>query len=229
MTSADQTATRELYRRKGLAGRVGFGTRPALLVIDLSVGFTDPSSPLGANLDREIEAVRTLLRTARAAKIPIHFTTIAFGENLSDGGAFMRKIPSLALLREGSRLVKIDPRVEPQPAEMVWTKKGASAFFGTALASALVAQGVDTVILAGATTSGCVRASAIDACQYNFRTILVSEAVGDRAAGPHEANLLDIDSKYADVVALEHVLDYLRGIEDRPARNQEGMGEWTSR
>jgi maleamate amidohydrolase len=213
MTPADPAATRELYRQKGLAGRVGFGTRPALLVIDLSVGFTDPSCPLGAILDREVEAVRTLLRTARAAKIPSHFTTIAFGEN-----PWVRKIPSRAVLREGSRLVKIDPRIEPEPAEMVWTKKGASAFFGTALAATLVAQGVDTVILAGATTSGCVRASAIDACQFNFRTILVPE-------GPHEANLLDIDSKYADVVALESVLEYLRGIGDRPARDLQGAEE----
>jgi maleamate amidohydrolase len=218
VTADEQSATQEFYRRKGLAGRVGFGERPALLVVDLTVGFTDPASPLGADLDREIEAVRLLLRTARAVKIPIHFTTIAYGAN-EDGGAFMRKITSLTVLREGTPLVTIDPRLERGPSEKVWTKKGASAFFGTGLAPALVAERVDTVILTGATTSGCVRASAIDACQHDFRTILVREAVGDRAAGPHEANLLDIDSKYADVVGLDAVLGYL----------QEGREGWISR
>jgi maleamate amidohydrolase len=224
VTSADRSATLELYRRKGLAGRVGFGRRPALLVVDLSRGFTDPASPLGANLDREIAAVQALLGAARAAKIPIHFTTIAYGP--AESGAFMKKIPSLAMLREGSAAVAIDPRVAPQDGEKLWTKKGASAFFGTALAAALVAQAVDTVILAGATTSGCVRASAIDACQHDFRAILVPEAVGDRAAGPHEANLLDIDAKYADVVPLELVVKYLGEIAGTHAK--EGRREWTS-
>ena len=209
MTTDDQSATRKFYRERGLAGRVGFGERPALLVVDLSVGFTDPACALGANLDRQVEAVQMLVQASRDAKIPIHFTTIAYHENES-GGAFMRKITSLTLLREGTPLVAIDPRLEPRPTEKVWTKKGASAFFGTGLASALVGDRVDTVLLTGATTSGCVRASAIDACQHDFRTILVREAVGDRASGPHEANLLDIDSKYADVVELETVLEYLR-------------------
>jgi maleamate amidohydrolase len=128
MTSTDPSATLELYRRKGLAGRVGFGARPALLVVDLSVGFTDPSSPLGASLDREVGAAEALLDEARAAEIPVHFTTISFSAHPSDGGAFMKKIPSLAVLRDGSPLVRIDPRLEPREGESVWTKKGASAF-----------------------------------------------------------------------------------------------------
>lgn len=210
MISKDPSATRALYRQKGLAGRVGFGERPALLVVDFSVGFTDPASPLGADLDREVAATATLLAAARTARIPVHFTTIAFVENPTDGGAFAKKIPSLAGLREGSRWVGIDPRLAPRAGERVWTKKGASAFFGTGLAASLVAEGVDTLIVAGATTSGCVRASVVDACQYNFRTIVPPEAVGDRAPGPHEASILDMDSKYADVVALEEVLHYLR-------------------
>ena len=222
MSANDHDATRTFYRERGLAGRVGFGERPALLVVDLSVGFTDPACALGANLDHQVEATQRLLGAARDAKIPIHFTTIAYRAD-ERGGAFMKKITSLTLLREGTPLVAIDPRLEPRATERIWTKKGASAFFGTGLASALVGDRVDTVILTGATTSGCVRASAIDACQHDFRTILVREAVGDRAAGPHEANLLDIDSKYADVVELETVLEYLVSVRLKERER------WTSR
>lgn len=197
------------YRQRGLAGRVGFGERPAVVVVDMIHGFTDPASPLGSNLDAEVAATARLLAAARAARFPVHFTTIEYHDDGTGGVPFVRKIPAIRTLLPGSRLVAVDGRLAPAAGEIVWTKQGASAFFGTALAAALTSRRVDTVLLAGCTTSGCVRASAIDSCQYGFRTIVVREAVGDRAREPHEANLFDMDAKYADVVALDEALAYL--------------------
>lgn len=205
----DRAATREFYASRGIGGRVGFGRRPALLVVDFVIGFTDPASPLGSNLDDEVAAARRLLDAAREAHRSIHHTTIAYAEGGGDAGPFLDKMPPLRELREGSRWTELDPRLGRRPDEVLWTKKGASAFFGTALAAALTAAGVDTLVVAGCTTSGCVRASVVDACQHGFRTIVVREAVGDRARGPHEANLFDMDSKYADVVSLDEALGEL--------------------
>src|SRR5262249_37186748 len=198
----------DLYRQRGLAGRVGFGERPALVVVDMIHGFTDPASPLGSNLDAEVAATKRLLAAARGADLPVHFTSIEFHDG-SGGSPFVAKIPAIRTLLPGTRLVAVDDRLEPRATEPVWTKVGASAFFGTPLAAALTYRGVDTVLLAGCTTSGCVRASAVDSCQHGFRTIVVREAVGDRACEPHEANLFDIDAKYGDVVGLEEALAYL--------------------
>jgi maleamate amidohydrolase len=208
----DET-TREFYQKRGLAGRVGFGKRPALLIVDFIVGFTDLSSPLALNLDSEVEATRRLLEVAREKRIPIFFTTIEYDEGYRDAGVFIKKIPSLSVLQKGSRMTEVDERIRPRPGEHVISKKYASAFFGTSLASTLTASRCDTVLITGCTTSGCVRASAVDSCQYGFHTIVVREAVGDRAQGPHEANLFDIDAKYGDVVSLSEALEYLKGIE----------------
>ena len=198
--------TRRFYETRGIGARVGFGERPALLVVDLVRGFTDPASPLGSVLDAEVAATARLLGAARHARLPVHFTTIAFEPGFADGGPFLATMPALRTLEIGAAAVEVDPRLERRPGEALWTKKGASAFFGTALAAALTAARVDTVVVAGCTTSGCVRASVIDACQHGFRTIVVREAVGDRAEPPHVANLFDMDSKYADVVPLEEAL-----------------------
>jgi nicotinamidase-related amidase len=207
--------TRDFYRQRGFAERVGFGDKPALLIVDFINGFTDPSSPLGSNLDAEVEATCKLLAAARQRRIPIFFTTIAYDDGVDDAGVFIKKIPSLGVLRAGSLLVEIDQRLRPRPGEHLLVKKAASAFFGTSLWATLTAKRVDTLIMAGCTTSGCVRATAIDGCQCGFRTIVVKEAVGDRASGPHEANLFDIDAKYGDVVSLEKALEYLIGLEER--------------
>jgi nicotinamidase-related amidase len=129
---------------------------------------------------------------------------------VAGGCAWLRKAPGLAILREGSELVEIDPRLHRRRDDLLVTKKGASAFFGTALAATLVALGADSVVVCGATTSGCVRASCVDAIQYGFPVLVPRECVGDRAAGPHEANLFDIDAKYGDVVALEEAIGHLR-------------------
>ena len=202
--------TLAFYKNRGFAQRVGFGQRPALLIIDFIKAFTDLASPLASNLDAEIAATPHLLAEARRLNLPIAFTTVEYDEGFRDAGVFIKKVPSLSVLKKGSPMVEVDDRLSPLPNEHLLVKKYASAFFGTSLASTLTAAGVDTLIITGCTTSGCVRASAVDGCQYGFRTIVVKEAVGDRAPEPHEANLFDIDAKYGDVVTLEEALGYLR-------------------
>jgi nicotinamidase-related amidase len=200
------------YRKKGLAHRIGFGVKPSLLIIDFSLAFTDPSSPLGGNLDAEVRATRELLDVARRKKILTLFTTVAYQDDLSDAGLWAKKMPSLSILKAGTKMVEIDPRLQPQPAEHVITKKYASAFFGTSLASTLTSRGIDTLLITGCTTSGCVRASVVDAVQHGFRPMVVREAVGDRALPPHEASLLDIEGKYGDLVSLDEALSYLHSV-----------------
>jgi maleamate amidohydrolase len=204
-------ATDEAYRRAGFGERGPRGTRPAVVIVDLSRGFTEPEWPTGADLTDVITATNTLLEAAREAGAPAIFTTIAYEPaDVAGGCAWLRKAPGLAILREGSELVEIDPRLHRRRDDLLVTKKGASAFFGTALAATLVALGADSVVVCGATTSGCVRASCVDAIQYGFPVLVPRECVGDRAAGPHEANLFDIDAKYGDVVALEEAIGHLR-------------------
>lgn len=210
--NSEFAADLEQYKKKGLAGRVGFGKKPAMLVIDFTIGFTDPTSPLGSNLDQALEATNKLLEAAREKGVPVFFTAVAYEEDLSDGGLWIKKIPSLAILKSGSRFAELDPRLRRGPREQLILKKYASAFFGTHLASTLTSLGIDTLLIAGCTTSGCVRASVVDAIQYGFRSIVVREAVGDRSKPAHEANLFDIDGKYGDVVSLEEALRYLGSV-----------------
>lgn len=197
------------FRSKGLAGRVGIGTRPALVVVDLISGFTDPRSPLAGDLDVQIEATIRLLASARATDLPVFFTTVAYRPDLSDAGIWIDKIPSNRILVEGSRWVNIDQRLGQLPSEPTLVKKYASCFFGTDLLTRLIARSVDTVVLVGCTTSGCVRATAVDACSYGFRTIVAEEAVGDRADLPHLAALFDIDAKYGDVMPVADVVAHI--------------------
>jgi nicotinamidase-related amidase len=201
--------TRQDYEDKGFANRSGYGQKPALLIVDFINGFTDPSTPLGGDFSTELAATARLLEAFRKVGLPIVFTTITYKPDLSDGGMFVKKVPSLAILQNGSPMVEIDQRIAPWPGEYVLEKKFASSFFGTDLDSYLKGLWVDTVIMAGCTTSGCIRASAIDSLQCGYHSVVVREAVGDRAQGPHEANLFDIDAKYADVVPLEEALGYL--------------------
>jgi nicotinamidase-related amidase len=208
---SDET-TREIYERARLGQSITLGTRPAVLVVDFSRGFTDPECTLGSDLTREVEATSRLLAVAREREIPVIFTTIGFEANLKDASLWLEKLPALEDLIVGSKWVEIDPRLERREDETVILKKGPSAFFGTNLPSVLISQGVDSVVLCGATTSGCVRASAIDLLQYGYPTLVPRECVGDRAQDPHEANLVDIQAKYADVVSIEEALSYLEGI-----------------
>ena len=206
---------REVYANARLGESVTLGSSPAVLVVDFSCGFTDPACALGSDLTAEVEATKRLLDVARAKGLPVIFTSIGFEPSLKDGGLWLQKAPALGDLQLGGRWVEIDPRLEPRDDETVVLKKGASGFFGTNLAAILVSQGVDTVILCGATTSGCVRATAVDLLQNGWPTLVPRECVGDRAQAPHEANLFDIQAKYADVVSLEDALAYVESVPGR--------------
>ena len=207
--------TGRIYERARLGQSVTPGSHPAVLVVDFSRGFTDPECTMGSDLTDEVEATRRVLSAAREKGIPVVFTTIGFESNLKDGSLWLQKAPGLAELQIGGKWVEIDPRLERREDEVVILKKGASAFFGTNLPSVLVSQNVDTIVLCGATTSGCIRATAVDLLQYCYPTLVPQECVGDRAQGPHEANLVDIQAKYADVVPVEDALSYLEGVAGR--------------
>lgn len=203
---------RLMYKKLGFSNRMGFGRKPALLIIDFIKGFTNVACPLGSNLDNEIKATKKLLLTFREKSLPVHFTTTVYDEKMISAGVFFKKVPSLAYLKKNSEWTEVDERLKPNEGEIVWVKQYASAFFGTSLSSTLRAQNVDTVIITGCTTSGCIRASAVDSCQLGFYTIVVQDCVGDRSQYAHKANLFDLDAKYADVVTIQEVIEYTEKI-----------------
>jgi nicotinamidase-related amidase len=179
----------------------------------MTLGFTDPDSPLACDLEGPVREISRLLDAARVAGIPIIFTTVAYRESDKlTAAAFIDKVPALLTLEAGSRWAEIDPRLAPREDEPVLNKLFASGFFGTGLSSALTAAGVDTLLVTGASTSGCVRATVVDALQYGFRPVVPREAVGDRNPDAHEANLYDIEAKYGDVVPVADALEYLQGL-----------------
>lgn len=195
----------------GFHGRIGGGRRPAVLVIDVNRGFTDPDSPLVCELDDVVPAIGRLINEARAVGAPVIYTTVAYRpEDEPVAEVFLAKVPALRTLAAGGPWPEIDARIAPSGDEPVLTKLFASGFFGTDLAQRLERLDVDTVIVTGASTSGCVRATVVDALQHGLRAIVPREAVGDRDAHAHDANLRDIDAKYGDVVALEVALQMLR-------------------
>jgi len=198
----------------GFGGRQGFGRRPALLVIDMSVGFTSPESPLHCELDDAVAAIAQLLEVSRAKGLPVVYTTVSYGKGeKAVAKAFIDKVPALLALAEGSPFTEIDPRIAPLPDEPVLNKLFASAFFGTALQSLLAAHNCDSVLVTGASTSGCVRATAVDVLQNGYRLVIPRGAVGDRNVAAHEQALYDIDAKYGDVISLEESLSWLaRGV-----------------
>lgn len=203
----------ELYQERGFQHRIGYGTRPALLNIDLANAWTRKGSPFECeNVDEMLAQVQRLLEAARPKRIPIVFTTTGYEKDLKDAEPWIRKIPALAVLQLDSELCRIDERVAPRPGEIVLPKKMASAFAGTHLASMLTALRVDTVIVTGATACACVRHTVEDAISLGFRPIVPREAVGDRIPGAVEANLFDIDAKFGDVEPVEAVLRYLREV-----------------
>jgi maleamate amidohydrolase len=204
--------TDSVYERAGFGAAVQRGERPAIVVVDLTNGFTDPSEPTGADLSAVVAATGELVEAGRAAGVPVVFTTIAYtaAEADSDAVTWLTKAPGMRALREGTAAVAIDDRLPVEPGDHLITKKGASAFFGTGLAALLAGLRVDTVLICGATTSGCVRASVVDAVQSGFSVLVPRQCVGDRAQAPHEANLFDIQAKYGDVIELADALDYVR-------------------
>jgi nicotinamidase-related amidase len=189
--------------------RVGFGERPAILVVDMTNAFLDPRSPLAGALEPQVKEIKRLLDAGRERGVPVIFSAVHYDPELKEAGLWARKIPANHVLQRGTEWVEVDARLEKRPDEMLLVKKYASCFFGTDLASRLVSRRVDTLIVTGCTTSGCVRATVVDSCSFGFHTIVPQGAVGDRAELPHWANLFDIDMKYGDVVSVDDTLDFL--------------------
>jgi maleamate amidohydrolase len=200
-------------KHAGFHGRVGLGRRPALIVVDVNRGFTDPESPLVCDLDEVVVAIQRLLGEMRSAGLPVVYTTVSYREGDKEtAAAFLDKIPALLTLEAGTPWVEIDPRIAPREDEPVLNKLFASAFFGTPLSSFLTTNGCDSLIVTGASTSGCVRATVVDAIQHGYRPVVPREAVGDRNPDAHDANLNDIDTKYGDVVTVDDVISHLETL-----------------
>jgi nicotinamidase-related amidase len=199
---------RDRLAADGIGARSGPGRRSALLVVDLVRAFTEPDAPLGSDLDRVVERSAALIAAARVAGAPVFFSI-----PVAEAGGWSRKIPANDLLVPGSPAVELDPRLGVTVADTVLAKTYPSCFFGTDLSTRLVHLGVDTLLIVGASTSGCVRATAVDACSHGLRTIVVADAVGDRSAISHEVSLSDLALKYADVVDSEEAAAALAGGE----------------
>jgi maleamate amidohydrolase len=201
-----------IYEQQGFGNRIGFGKSPALLMVDFTVGFNDPAWFGGGNIDAAVRQTVRLLEFFRKQRLPIAHTRIVYAEDGSDVGIFATKIARLGALTETHAAGQIVPELSPLSGELVVRKTQASAFFNTGLAAWLIGRGVDTLIVCGCTTSGCVRASVIDAASWNFRTMVVQDCVGDRADGPHQANLFDMGQKYADIVSRDEVIACVAGM-----------------
>jgi maleamate amidohydrolase len=192
-------------------GRIGFGKKPALILIDFVAAYFEPESPLYADFEAPLAAALTLREAARDAGVPVIHTQVVYHPSLKDGGRFAQKVAPLAGFARGHRYGEWAKGAEPREDELVVSKQYASAFFGTSLASTLTAAGHDSLLITGLTTSGCIRASCVDCCSHGFIPIVVEQAVGDRHEAPHRANLFDMNAKYGDVVSLEDALASLNG------------------
>jgi len=200
-------SARDVYDARGFGGRQGAGERPAIVVVDFIEGFTNPESALACDADSAVEATRSLLDAARAASVPVFFTTVAYDEgDLERAAMFIAKAPALATLRPGSPWIEVDARLGRRPEEPVLVKLFASSFFGTNLDELLREARCDTVVVTGASTSGCVRATVVDALQYGYRVLVPRDGVADRAIDAHNGSLLDIDAKYGDVVSIDEAI-----------------------
>jgi maleamate amidohydrolase len=198
------------YQRAGFGATLPFGRKPAVIVVDVVQAYVLPGSGLYAQgFVDALDPNRRLVAAARAAGVPVIFTRVAYDTNGRDGGLFFRKVPALRAFTPGSALGAFAEGLEPLDGETVVTKQYASAFFGTSLASTLTALGIDTVVITGFSTSGCVRATALDALQHGFAPYVVREACGERDARPQEANLFDLQAKYAEVVSEVQVLEQI--------------------
>lgn len=205
----------EIYDAAGFGRPVPRGSRPGVVVIDFCYGFTDPIYPTAADMAAQVLATRKLTDAARMAGIPVIYFTIAYHPGEVAMHPWLRKAPGMAALLQGSRLVEIDAATGIHPKDPVIVKKGASAFFGTPLAGMLAGAGVDTLVVTGTTTSGCIRATVVDAVQSGFNVLVPRDCCADRAQAPHEANLYDMQQKYADVTDSEDILSWFATL---PAR-----------
>lgn len=198
------------FEERGFGVKIGFGNKPAILVVDLTNGFTDPQRPFGSDLSKQIDATNQILEIARSKSVPVILSSVRYEDaNLSDAGIWaIKQKGASSLLADGDGPL-FDKRLSHEPTDSILYKKYASCFFGTDLLPRLVSKNIDTLIITGTSTSGCVRATAVDACQSGFRPMVVEEAVGDRAVSAHEQGLFDLNAKYADVVSLDETLKYL--------------------
>ena len=195
-----------IYEKQHFGKKMGFGQRAGLLIIDFTIGFNDPAAFGGGNISQAIASTVPLLEFARRGGLPVVHTRIVYAEDGSDANVHCLKVPKLLTLTEANPASHFVPELAPRSGEIVIRKRLPSAFFGTDLAGMLMAKRVDTLLIAGCTTSGCVRASTLDAMCYGFRPIVLSDCVGDRAEGPHAANLFDLGQKYADVMTRAEAL-----------------------
>jgi maleamate amidohydrolase len=203
------------YAAAGFGGKLAFGGRPALLVIDVVQAYLQAGSPLYAAVEAARDSNIRLVHAARAAGIPVVFTNVVYTAGGADGGIFFRKVPALSAFLQGSPLGAFPPGLAPLPSEIVISKQYPSAFYATSLAAALRSMGVDTLVMGGFSTSGCVRASAMDAMQHGFIPYVVREACGDRDPRPHEASLFDLQAKYAEVVTETEAMALLQAHGNR--------------
>ena len=191
-------------------GTLGFGDSPVLLMVDVCRAYIDPASPLYAGVEDSVEAMKRIVAAARAAGVRVLWTRVEYEPGGANGGYFYKKVPALTAFDRGNPLASWVEGLEPAADELVVTKQYPSAFVGTDLAATLHADGVDTVVICGWSTSGCIRATGVDTVSYGFIPIVVREGVGDRHPGPHESNLFDLNAKYADVVHESDAIDYLQ-------------------
>ena len=196
--------------RRSLERRAqGLGDKPALLIVDVINGFTDPTCPLGSEAASVVEANCQLIAVFHEQNLPVYLTTVVY-DNDVQASVFRARVPALNVLKRGSHWCEIDPRLPLSSSDTIIEKTHASAFHGTNLADELRNEGVDSLVVTGLTTSGCVRASAVDGLQHNFKVVVPKEATGDRDPSAHQANLYDLNAKYVDVLGLEEVLTLLK-------------------
>ena len=199
--------------KRAFGKRIGFGRKPALIMIDFVEAYFDKSCALYAGVEDALASGLRLQKVARDAGIPVIYTNVVYKPGGIDGGRFYQKSMTLHNFVEGSPMGNWPRGMTVEPHELVISKQYPSAFFGTSLASTLASMGVDTLIHTGLSTSGCVRATCVDCCSHGFIPIIVREAVGDRHPAPHEANLFDMDAKYGDVVSEAETINYMQTLE----------------
>lgn len=211
-TTSDVTQDRDENYAGAFDGSLGFGDRPALILVDFVEAYFDQDSPLYADVSDALASALRIRDAARDAGIPVFYTNVVYEPGGADGGVFYRKVPALHVFENGKPLGQWPAGLRPAAGEFVITKQYPSAFFGTSLAATLTAKGIDTLIITGLTTSGCVRATCVDSVSHGFIPIVVKDACGDRHEAPHEANLFDMNAKYGDVVEETAVINYLKSL-----------------
>lgn len=203
------TSAAELDYAGVFGNRIGFGKSPALILIDFVQAYFDPACDLYAGVEETLASAIRVRHAARSAGIPVIYTNVVYHANLMNGGRFIQKTRPLMNFVAGSPMGAWPEGLVPDASELVISKQYPSAFFGTSLAPTLTAAGIDSLILTGLSTSGCVRATCVDACSYGFIPIVVADACGDRHRAPHQANLFDMNAKYGDVVSEAELAEYL--------------------